>query len=79
MELENPLNLSEERLLKITVKGHWGFSVKSVISRIQSISGTVRPSRDIHRLNSKVVIFLSISTSIDRQSSRQYNMKMWLD
>ena len=41
---------------------------------MQCISGTVKQSRGIHRLNSKFVIFLTISTSIDRQ----YNMKMWL-
>ena len=68
-EQENPLNLCE--------KGHWKFPmkfivilVKSVLSRIQSMLGTVRPSRDIQRLNSKFFIFLS---------NRQYNMKMWSD
>ena len=44
------------------------------------MSGTVIPSGDIqHELNSKFVIFLSISTGIDRQSNSQYNMKMWPD
>ena len=43
------------------------FLEKSVISRTQSISGAVRPSRDIKRLNSKFLIFLSISTGIDGQ------------
>ena len=36
------------------------------------ISGTVRASHDIHRLNSNYVIFVSISTGVDRQ----YNMEM---
>ena len=68
-------------------KGFWKlpmnlllFSVKSVISRIWNLSGTVRPLRDIQvELNSKFVIFLSISSCIDRQSNRQYSMKMWPD
>ena len=42
--------------------------------------GAVIPSRDVqHELDSKFVIFLSISTGIDRQLNRQYNMKMWPD
>ena len=41
--------------------------------------GYRKTSRDIQQLNSKFVIFLSISTGIDRQSNRQYNMKMWSD
>ena len=35
------------------------------------MSGTVRPLHDIqHELNSKFVIFLPISSGIDRQSNR---------
>ena len=45
------------------------FSISSLISRIQSMSGTITPSGGIHRLNSKFAIYLSFDC--------QYNMKMW--
>ena len=45
------------------------FSINSLISRIQSMSGTITPSGGIHRLNSKFAIYLSFDC--------QYNMKMW--
>ena len=56
-ELENPLNLKQKRLFDITCEIYCFFSIKFLISRIQSMLGTVRPSRGIHRLNSKFVIF----------------------
>ena len=68
---------SRKDFSKLPVKFVAFFSVKSVISRILSLLGTIGPSRDIqHELNSKFVIFLSISSGIDHQSIRQYNMKM---
>ena len=46
-ELENQLNLEQKRLLDITCEIYCLFSIKYLISRIQSMSGTVRPSRGV--------------------------------
>ena len=52
-ELENPLSPYQKRLLEITCEIYWFFfSIKSLSSRIQSISGTVRPSCGIHQTQS---------------------------
>ena len=61
-ELENPLNLKQKRLLDIICEIYWFFSIKSLISKIQSMLGTVR--RETIAWYSptelKVIIFLSI-------------------
>ena len=43
-KLENPLNLKLKRLLDITCEIYCFFN-KTLISKIQSMLGTVRPSR----------------------------------
>ena len=58
--LGNPLNLKQKRLLDITCEIYCVFPIKSLISTIQSMLGTVRTSLGIHRLNSKFVNFSSI-------------------
>ena len=80
MKVQRNKNLQQKRLSRLPVKFIVFFFCKSVISRILSLSGTVRPLRDIqHELNLKFVTFLSISSGIDCQSIHQYNMKMWPD
>ena len=73
-EQENPLaeKATGNLPLKLIV---FSLLLKSIISRIQSILGAVRPSRDIKRLNSKFVTFQPVSTISKTVSIT----KMWSD